>query len=372
MTLLFELRGVGVEGPLGPLLAGLDWAIHDHAVTVLLGPAGTGKSALLRGLAGRPFPEGWRLTGSWRYQGVELSGAREGQPPFSEIAWAPQLARADLRTPAAAGRWRDAFRDGARTLLLDEPTRGASAADVSELAGRLRARTPEGAAVVVTHDLDFARRIADQVCLVCAGGIVAEGDASSFFSAPPNELAAQFLRQGNCWPAAKPPELPSHFHWILPGQLAGMGRPGLLGDVQRDLEAIAAAGATLLVSLTEEPIPVAPEALRSLGLAVRHFPIPDMGVPGLGTTAALCREIERATKAGGLAVVHCHAGMGRTGTILAAMLVWLGRPASDAVEAVRCAASGYIQNRAQLDFVRRFDEVMRPGAPRRSSEAQGG
>lgn len=352
---LFALEGVSIETPVGPLLTGLDWRVSRGRVTALLGPAGTGKSALLRGLAGEPAPPGWRLRGSWRHLGCELS--RDGTP-LADLAWVRQPTRSGRPAESGALTWREALSAPASTLLLDEPTRGLPDEQRNELADRLRARAPTGGVVLVTHDVSFARSVADEVALLCAGRLVATGDAASFFETPPNELAATFVRQGNCWPGGPwPPALPAHFRWLLPGRLAGMGRPGLLGELEADLEALAASGVKLLVTLTEDPPPI--EALRALGLQGRHFPVTDMGVPAISPTASLCREIERAMSDGAVAL-HCHAGMGRTGTLLAAMLVWLGDDAEAAVRRVRNVARGYIQNSAQLDFVRRFAAAVGP------------
>jgi atypical dual specificity phosphatase len=133
-----------------------------------------------------------------------------------------------------------------------------------------------------------------------------------------------------------------------------MGKPGLLADVDSDLAAIASAGVTHLITLTEGPFDLA--KLRSFGIRGRHFPIRDMGVPALGSTARLCREIQTTVEDGGVVAVHCHAGLGRTGTILAAMKVWLGAEPDEAVDAVRQVNPGYIQSRQQLAFVRQFHD----------------
>ncbi len=352
---LFVLTGVSIENPKGTLLRSLDWRVSRGRVTTLLGPAGTGKSALLRGLAGEPALPGWRLAGSWRHLGREL--VHDGRP-HADLAWVRQPTRDGRPAEGGSLTWREALHGPASTLLLDEPTRGLPDDQRDEFVERLRVRAQSGGVVLVTHDVGFARRVADDVALLCAGRLVATGDAATFFDAPPNELAATFVRQGNCWPRQPwPPALPGHFHWLLPGRLAGMGRPGLLGDFEADLEALAASGVKLLVTLTEDPLPT--DALRAAGLQARHFPVADMGVPAISPTASLCREIERAMQDGAV-TLHCRAGMGRTGTLLAAMLVWLGEDAEAAVTRVRGTARGYIQNSAQLDFVRRFAAAVGP------------
>lgn len=357
---LYDLNSARLIGNGGATVLTLDWQVRAAAVTVLLGPGGTGKSALLRALAGRAVEGGLSLEGDWRYRGQVLPAAAPPQAPFDDILWLPQRRAFGLSAEAPTPvRWRAACEGCAGTLLLDEPNTGATLAETDELVARLRARTAVGhATVLVTHDIALAQRVADDVALVCAGVLAAVGEAGPFFAAPPNELARRFLQQGNCWPAAPPvPPPPSHFRWLLPGRLAGMGRPGLLGDAEQDLAAIAVAGVRLVVSLTEDALP--PDALRACGLRGRHFPIPDMGVPPVRLAANLCREIERALQDGDAVAVHCHAGLGRTGTLLAAMLVWLGEAGpEDAVARVRALGRGYIQTRGQELFVRHFAEAV--------------
>lgn len=356
--IVYELAGAGVRGPRGIVLDSLECTIRERATTVLLGPSGTGKSALLRAMSGRPPSEGWSYRGTWNYRGVPLRTPDADGELVRNLVLVPQR-RAHRYEPSEqdmdAHSWREALASGARTVLLDEPMAGAPREEeMEELVRALSAHSRQGAAIVVTHNLALARRTADDVLLLVAGGIVEQGSAASFFARPATELGRRFLQQGNCWPSRGRgvPELPSHFKWVIPERLGGMGSPGLLGCAEDDLAALRASGIKLLVSLTEERLP--PELLRSHEIQCRHFPIPDMGVPALGPTARLCGQIARTIERGDGVAVHCRAGLGRTGTILAAVLVWLGRDAESAIREVRAIRRSYIQNDAQLGFVKRF------------------
>ncbi len=368
---LYRLGNASIKGPNGLLLEGLTWSIPRHAISVLLGPAGTGKSHLLRALSGRGLGSGWRLQGTWLYGKEDLCAARTRFPFEKEIAWVPQKTTGMLTTSASAWSgsnrhttnrvmsWREALEAGLPVVLLDEPTRGLSNAEGRALTHALLQHRANGSAIVVTHDLAFARQIADEVFMVCAGKMVAQSKAQDFFRHPPSELAARFIQQGNCWPSPPAPPLPRHFHWIIPNQLAGMGRPGLLEDTEQELEAIAQAGITLLVSLTEKPFPA--DQLRPFGITGRHFPIVDMKVPALGSTAALCRDLGRAIANGDSVALHCNAGLGRTGTLLASYLVWCGEEPDSAIARIRKIGRGYIQNQSQYQFVHRFSEMIGVG-----------
>lgn len=362
---LFRLNSASINRPSGPLLKGMKWSIPDHAVTIIFGPGGTGKSLLLRSLSSNKLPQDWSLGGEWLYRNQDLSTLRTSDetPSASDIAWLPQRKRSASDSSNAQeiqektlepGSWKALFQSGAHTILLDEPTVGMAAQEIEELVSALHAHKTRGAAIVVTHDQSFARKVADEVCLLCAGEIAGHAEANEFFEHPPTDLAAQFLKLGNCSPRPAVVPLPPHFKWILPGQLAGMGKPGLMGDMDQDLTAIATAGISHLVSLTKELFPG--NKLRPYGISGRHFPITDMSVPAIGTTASLCRDIKRQMNDGNGVALHCHAGLGRTGTILASVLVWLGRSPEDAVKEIRAIGKGYIQNKAQLDFVYRFSE----------------
>ncbi len=318
-----------------PILGPLSWQMRPRGVTVILGPAGTGKSSLLLALANAADEHHLETLGTWRYRGRSLDAA--------DVAIVPQK--------ASAAAWERALRSGASTVLLDEP-QPLDGRDHGPLAEAITGH--RGAVLLVTHHLGLARSVADEVALFVAGRLHAVGAAPVFFDAPPSDLARRFLTQGNCWPAPAPPTLPSHFQWIDAPRLAGMGWPGLLGDQETDLVAIASAGVSMLVSLTEQPFDR--ETLRAVGIVGRHFPIVDMRVPAIGPTARLCRDIERAVASGEGVAVHCRAGLGRTGTVLAAYLVWCGTAPDAAIATLRGLRRGFIQTQQQERFVHQFAE----------------
>lgn len=333
----FELRDAEIHHDGRRIIGPLEWSIPKARTTVLLGPAGTGKSVLLAALAGEPAPD-FRLGGSWRR---DVTTARVPQPARgSSSGWSPLL----LDSAVSA-------------VLLDEPPSASSCEHEAVASWIAGAKRDQRTVVLVTHDLRLARGVADHAALLVDGRVVESASADTFFTAPRSELAARFLRQGNCWPSEPTVSLPDHFKWIVQGALAGMGRPGLLRADEDDLTAIATAGVRVVVSLTERAMSA--DLLRAFGLSGRHFPIRDMGVPALGPTARLCAEIARSMETGAPVVVHCHAGLGRTGTILAATLVWRGAEPDEAIATIRGTRPGYVQTKAQQDFVSRFAEYCR-------------
>lgn len=339
-----ELESASLEAFGRVFLEETTWRVERGRVTVLIGPSGTGKSTLMRALAGRA-PKEFKLGGTWRF-----SGEVGGHATDARLVLVPQLPTGGHRSLADV---LDLVGSPPRdVVLLDEPDHGLSRAELDALEQHFAAWKQERAVLVITHNLEFAQRVGDDAALLCAARFWATGPVSEVFANPPNALTRRFLEQGNCWPGPEPPKLPAHFAWLLPEQLAGMGKPGLMRDPELDLEAIAHAGVTHLVSLTMQPFPAL--SLTGFGIEGRHFPIQDMGIPAVGSTVRLCNSIDRAIKHGGRVAIHCHAGLGRTGTMLAAFLIYKGSDASSAIERVRELNPKYIQSAAQVEFLRRF------------------
>lgn len=109
---------------------------------------------------------------------------------------------------------------------------------------------------------------------------------------------------------------------------------------------------------------------RREGLRTIWFPIPD-GFPPFSMPAAymLVRELVDELTQGGTVVVHCYAGLGRSGTIAACVMVALGATAGRAVDRVRTVRPGAIPGEGQVLFVEAFEEVRRAAEARRNVSA---
>ena len=145
---------------------------------------------------------------------------------------------------------------------------------------------------------------------------------------------------------------PVGFHWLRQGLLGGTPLPDDFASLQR-------VGTKLLVSLTAEWQPDAALIAR-YGMCSLYAPISDFQPPTLAQAVQICEAAAGYTARGEAVVFHCRAGKGRTGTMLAAMLIWAGDPAAAAIEQTRGAHGAWIETEGQMAFLSDFaDQVSR-------------
>ena len=81
-----------------------------------------------------------------------------------------------------------------KALLFDEPTSALDPELVGEVLSVMRDLAKEGMTmVIVTHEMAFARDVADRVVFMADGYIVEEGDPKEVFSNPKEERTKAFL-----------------------------------------------------------------------------------------------------------------------------------------------------------------------------------
>jgi atypical dual specificity phosphatase len=144
--------------------------------------------------------------------------------------------------------------------------------------------------------------------------------------------------------------MPPGFSWIEPNKVAGLAYP----DGPDDLAWLRRNGIQVLISLTESPPPR--QWVNDAGLMLVHVPVIDMDAPTDRQFDLVNDTIEKATASGMGVAVHCAAGRGRTGTVLAAYLVKQGKTARQAVADVRTARPGSIETNEQVRAIERYEQ----------------
>ena len=152
--------------------------------------------------------------------------------------------------------------------------------------------------------------------------------------------------------------------------------------MRADIAAIEAWGADGLVSLIEGRefatlgVAAFPQVILGSQIAWYHIPIRDMQTPCTKAYAAWASHgpvIIDTLRSGGRIVLHCAAGLGRTGTMAAKLLMTQGLTADDAIARVRAGRPGTIETAEQEAYVRTGPPllIMVPNGPcpRRDVEA---
>jgi len=132
-------------------------------------------------------------------------------------------------------------------------------------------------------------------------------------------------------------------------------------DLKDDLAVVSGWTPMSVVSLVERPefdlmgVPGFSEAIARVSVDWHHLPIADMEVPDAVFEQAWVYHghvLRQRLQAGGRVLLHCRAGLGRSGMIAARLLVELGADPEAAISTVRVARPGAIETVAQASHVR--------------------
>jgi len=139
------------------------------------------------------------------------------------------------------------------------------------------------------------------------------------------------------------------FSWVDEGRIAGMRQPGSLYPLARDLADLKSAGIETIVSLTE--ISLDQSLLVQSGMTYLQVPILDFHPPNLSDINQVISFTRSSIAARRAVVIHCTAGLGRTGTMLACWLVSEGVTPGNAIFKVRSLRPGSIETSEQEQII---------------------
>ncbi|MCE0504693.1 MULTISPECIES: amino acid ABC transporter ATP-binding protein [unclassified Roseivivax] len=241
---MISLRGLSKSFGASAVLDGIDLDIADGERVVVIGPSGTGKSTLLRCLNFLDRPEAGTITvgdvsvdaaraskrdvlalrraTAFVFQNYALFANKtakenimealvtvQGRPRAEAEAKALEVLaetglaeKADSFPAALSGGQQQrvgigrAMAIGAELMLFDEPTSALDPEWVGEVLDLMR-RVAERrqTMLIVTHEMQFAREIADRVVFMEGGRVVEQGPPSQVLDAPQDPRLQRFLRR---------------------------------------------------------------------------------------------------------------------------------------------------------------------------------
>ena len=144
---------------------------------------------------------------------------------------------------------------------------------------------------------------------------------------------------------------PDNFSWLIKNKLAGSAIPTSIKEIDWVIEQ----GVKSIVTIREEPLD--DDWIKNVNYL--HVMSNDMGVPEFDDLTYTVDFIHQRLNDEEPVMVHCLAGLGRTGTILASYLVkYENMSADEAIEKVREIRPGSIQSYPQEEIIFRFEKSL--------------
>ncbi len=144
-----------------------------------------------------------------------------------------------------------------------------------------------------------------------------------------------------------------NFSWLVEHKLAALSYP----ESEDAFTLLWMMGIRALINLTEEPLPE--EMLRKVGIQTEHIPVVDFTAPTLQQAKQALAMIHFYLDRNMPVAVHCIAGLGRTGTILACYLVGEGISADQAITTIRKWRPGSIETLDQEAVIHEYEQFCR-------------
>lgn len=147
---------------------------------------------------------------------------------------------------------------------------------------------------------------------------------------------------------------PTNFSWVIENRLAGSGLP-VTGD---EFEWLLEQGIRSIVTVREVPLPS--KWIDGKDVQYLHLDVEDYGAPTLEVLDQAVDYIDGQISKGRPVMVHCAAGKGRTGTVLAAYLVKKENlTAEQSIQKIRSSRPGSVQSVAQEMAVLMYEKYLK-------------
>ncbi|HKZ61497.1 MAG TPA: dual specificity protein phosphatase 23 [Nitrososphaera sp.] len=147
---------------------------------------------------------------------------------------------------------------------------------------------------------------------------------------------------------------PTNFSWVIEGKLAGCGLP----VTEDEFEWVVDQGIKSIVTVREVALPS--DWFNGGDIDYLHLAVEDFGAPNMEELEQAVDFIDQQIRGGKPVMVHCAAGKGRTGAVLAAYLVKKQHiTAEQAIQRVRTMRPGSVQSVSQETVVSMYEKYMK-------------